>query len=103
MTITDDLFSANQGLKPLPLPDAEVYYMRQFLPAETARAVLRQLIAEVPWRAETITVWGKTFPQPRLIAWYGELGKHYTYSGIHLTPLPWTPPLLDLKSRVAAV
>src|SRR5262245_31652990 len=103
MTITEDLFSANQGLEPLPLPDAEVYYMGRFLPADTARAVLRQLIADVPWRAENITVWGKTFPQPRLIAWYGDFGKTYTYSGLHLTPLAWTPTLLDLKGRVEAL
>src|SRR5215475_3695400 len=103
MTLTDDLFSANQGLEPLPLPDAEVYYMRQFLAAETACTVLRQLIAEVPWRAENIVVWGKTFPQPRLIAWYGDAGMNYTYSGLQLTPLPWTETLLHIKSRVQAV
>ena len=102
MTLTDDLFSANQGLEPLPLPDAEVYYMRQFLAAETACTVLRQLIAEVPWRAENIVVWGKSVPQPWLIAWCGDFGQTHTYSGLHLSAIPWTPTLLDLKSRVAA-
>jgi alkylated DNA repair dioxygenase AlkB len=85
------------------MQDAEVYYWRRFLPAEMAQTVMRHLVDAVPWRAEKITVWGKIFPQPRLIAWYGDLGKSYTYSGLHLNPLPWTPLLLDLKSRVEAV
>ena len=50
-----------------------------------------------------IVVWGKSFSQPRLIAWYGDEGNDYTYSGIHMNPLPWTPELLDLKVRVEAV
>lgn len=63
---------------------------------------MRRLIDEIRWRAENIVVWGKTYPQPRLIAWYGDAGMIYTYSGICLTPLPWTEILLVLKSRVEA-
>ena len=61
---------------------------------------MRRLIDEVPWRSESIAIWGKTYPQPRLIAWYGDAGTRYTYSGLCLHPLPWTPVLLDLKCRV---
>jgi alkylated DNA repair dioxygenase AlkB len=103
MNVTGDLFSASEGLEHIPMQDAEVDYLRRFLPAETAHAVMRHLLDEVPWRAESIVVWGKRFPQPRLIAWYGDLGKNYTYSGIHLNALSWTRTLLDIKSRVEAV
>lgn len=61
---------------------------------------MHHLVDETPWRAEKIVVWGKTFPQPRLIAWYGDFAKNYTYSGIRLTPLPWTADLLAIKDRV---
>ncbi len=60
------------------------------------------LIAQVPWRAENVVVWGKTFPQPRLIAWYGDEGHNYTYSGIQLHPLPWTELLLNIKRKIEA-
>jgi alkylated DNA repair dioxygenase AlkB len=103
MHMTGDLFMAHEGLKQIPMQDAEMYYWRHFLPAERADTVLHHLIAEVPWRAENIVIWGKTFPLPRLTAWYGDLGKHYTYSGLHLQAVPWTRTLLDLKSRVEAV
>lgn len=37
--------------------------------------------------------------QPRLTAWYGEAGKAYSYSGITLHPLPWTPILRKIRER----
>ena len=92
-----------EGLRPFPMEDAEVYYLGQLLIAESASVVMNRLIQEIPWRAEKIVVWGKSFPQPRLIAWYGDEGNDYTYSGIHMNPLPWTTELLDLKARVEAV
>ena len=101
--MTADLFAAQEALAPIPMQDAEVYYMRHLPLAQPPHAVMNQLIDEVPWRAEHIVVWGRTYPQPRLIAWYGDAGMNYTYSGLQLTPLPWTETLLDIKSRVQAV
>jgi alkylated DNA repair dioxygenase AlkB len=102
VSVTADLFSEHEGLKPIPLQDAEVYYLRYLPLARAPHVVMRHLIDEIPWCAENIVVWGRTYPQPRLIAWYGDAGKNYTYSGIQLTPLPWTKALLDIKSRVEA-
>lgn len=101
--MTADLFPAQEALAPIPMQDAEVYYLRHLPLAQPPHVVMNQLIAEVPWRAENIVVWGRTYPQPRLIAWYGDAGMNYTYSGLQLTPLPWTETLLDIKSRVEAV
>ncbi len=101
--MTSDLFPATEGLEHLPLEDAEVYSLRHLLLAEPAGAMTQHLLRETPWRAEHVVVWGKTFPQPRLIAWYGDVGHRDTYSGIHLNPLPWTPALLEIKTRIEAV
>jgi len=101
--VTADLFSAfKEGFEHIPIQDAEVYYLRHLLLAQAPDIVLHRLIDEVLWRAESIVVWGRTYAQPRLIAWYGDAGMIYTYSGIQLTPLPWTQTLLDIKSRVEA-
>jgi alkylated DNA repair dioxygenase AlkB len=101
--VTADLFAAQERVEPIPLQDAEMYYLPHLALAQAPDIVLRRLIDEVPWRAENIVVWGRTYPQPRLIAWYGDAGMIYTYSGIQLTPLPWTKTLLDIKKRVEAV
>ena len=62
--------------------------------------LLRELITDTPWRHESVTIWGKTHLQPRLIAWYGDSGRQYSYSGISLDPLPWTRTLTDLRHTV---
>jgi len=103
MDVTADLFSAHDALVSIPMPDAEVYYLRHLPLRKAPHILMQQLIDEVPWRAEQIVVWGRTYPQPRLIAWYGDAGKNYTYSGISLSPLPWTRALLDIKSRIEVV
>jgi alkylated DNA repair dioxygenase AlkB len=100
--VTADLFPTDERLEPIPMKDGEVYYLRHLPLAQAPHIVMRHLIDEIPWRAEEIVVWGRTYPQPRLIAWYGDVGMNYTYSGIQLTPLPWTQMLLDIKSRVEA-
>jgi alkylated DNA repair dioxygenase AlkB len=37
---------------------------------------------------------------PRLSAWYGDPGAIYSYSGLRLEPLPWTPVLLEIRQVV---
>ena len=98
--IFDDLFPGQTTFERIPMQDAEVYYLRELFLAQTAEAIMNQLINEVRWRAENIVVWGKTYPQPRLIAWYGDNGTSYTYSGIPHDPLPWTDTLIDIKNRI---
>ena len=99
----EHLFHAQATLERIPLEDAEIYYLPQLPLAQPTEAVIDRLIDEVPWRAENIVVWGKTIPQPRLIAWYGDKEATYTYSGIRHDPLPWTDGLMEIKSRVEKV
>lgn len=101
--MTADPFAPASAFERLPMPDAEVFYLARLALAKPDEQIVRQLIAEVPWRCEEVMVWGRRVPQPRLTAWYGDAGAHYAYSGIELRPLPWTPILLDLKTRVEAV
>jgi alkylated DNA repair dioxygenase AlkB len=95
-----DLFSSIARLERIPVPDAEVYYMSYVELGLPHDAILRTLMAETPWRQENVMVWGKKFSQPRLVAWYGDGGNDYTYSGIKLTPLSWTSLLIGIKRRV---
>ena len=94
----DDLFSNADG-QMLQLPDADLVLWHDILPGEDTR-VLQRLIEEIPWRQEHVTLWGKTHPQPRLVAWYADAGKSYSYSGVILEATPFTSPLLEIKARV---
>lgn len=87
-------------LQRVPIQDADVFYLRRLELSQPDSHILQRLIAEVPWRAEEVTVWGRLVLQPRLTAWYGDAGANYAYSGIQLRPHPWTPLLLDIKTRI---
>jgi alkylated DNA repair dioxygenase AlkB len=95
-----DLFPAPECLR---LPGAEIVYHRHFLPDRDAVTMLRRLIYEIPWRQDNVVLWGKSIPQPRLTAWYGDPGRSYTYSGLTLDPLPWTNDLQTLRTTVERV
>ncbi len=87
----------------VPLQDAQLTLFRQVDLGIDRDALLQQLISDIPWRSETITMFGKTYPQPRLIAWYGDRGADYTYSGVTHQPLEWSPLLHRLKERVESL
>ena len=85
----------------LPLPDADLLFWRQVEIGIPHKSLLQTLIDDTEWRQDKITVYGKSYLQPRLSAWYGDLS--YRYSGIRLEPRAWTPTLLDIKARVEAL
>jgi alkylated DNA repair dioxygenase AlkB len=104
MNPQDDLFGEEPStLSPLPIPEADVSFLDRLNLPLAPEALLKILIANVSWKAEKVTVWGKKYDQPRLIAWYGDKGKNYTYSGIAMTPDMWSPELLELKNVVESV
>jgi alkylated DNA repair dioxygenase AlkB len=85
-------------LERLNLPDAEVYFDPHFFSEEESDLYFKELMDKVNWKQESIKLFGKLMPMPRLTAWYGDKG--YTYSGLLNEPQPWLPVLLDLKEKV---
>lgn len=77
--------------------DGELYYTEGIMDEGPATKMLATLLRDVPWRDETIMMFGKPVMQPRRTALYGDEGLVYRYSGRTMLPLPWTPDLLTLK------
>jgi alkylated DNA repair dioxygenase AlkB len=100
--VTGEFFADDRRLVRLPMPDADVVLQRVFDPGGASAEVMARLVAETPWRSETVTLWGKTWVQPRLLSWHGDDGASYVYSGTRFEPAPWTPLLEDLRGRVEA-
>jgi alkylated DNA repair dioxygenase AlkB len=98
-------FSFEESNKPivLDLPDADILYKPQFLNLAVAQRVFSELLNNTPWQHDKIKVFGKEYDQPRLTALYGNEGKPYQYSNITMQPNPWTPLLLDLKTKIEQV
>ncbi|RMG26268.1 MAG: alpha-ketoglutarate-dependent dioxygenase AlkB [Bacteroidetes bacterium] len=84
----------------IELQDGHIQLIEEFIPQKQADLYLQALLEQVQWEQRSIRLFGKSFLQPRLTAWYGDPQKTYTYSGISWEPLPWTPLLLEMKDRV---
>jgi alkylated DNA repair dioxygenase AlkB len=84
----------------LELPDADLQLWRTAWPATEADALFATLRAQVEWQQEDILIFGERKRVPRLVAWHGDPGAAYTYSGTLHQPLPWTPALQLVRGRV---
>lgn len=85
------------------MPDAEIWLYPDCFSAGESDAFLQDLLDHIAWQQETTRIYGKIVTVPRLTAWYGEVGKSYSYSSITHYPYPWTPTLLTIKRRIEAV
>jgi alkylated DNA repair dioxygenase AlkB len=57
----------------------------------------------VKWKQDSITLYGKNIPLPRLTSWYGDSGKSYSYSGINSNPNEWNEGLVSMKKSIEEV
>jgi alkylated DNA repair dioxygenase AlkB len=96
-----DLFASSTTLTPIPIADGELAFLPQLPLRLPNDVILQRLVAETDWRAETVLVYGKRHLQPRLTAWHGDAA--YTYSGLTLQPLPFTPLLQMIRTAVEEV
>lgn len=85
------------------LPDADVRVWPQALPPGEADQRFLALRSRIDWRQEEIQVFGERRRVPRLVAWHGDPGATYTYSGTPHEPLPWTADLRSIRARVEAL
>jgi alkylated DNA repair dioxygenase AlkB len=85
------------------LPDAEIIYHPNLFEKEQSDELFSKLINEIPWQQDNITVFGKTHPQPRLTALFGNEGKQYGYSNIVMQPHNWNPLIMFIKNAVEKI
>lgn len=95
------LFSHENPLE-LAIPEATVHLWHDIPLPDSLSVLFEGLLAQTPWQEEDIVVFGKRYKQPRLLAWYGDPGTAYTYSGVLHIPQPWTPLLTQLRKQVEA-
>ena len=92
-----NLFAPYKNLLPYR---GEAFLFPQFFTKTECGAYYQELVNDIEWRQEPIKIFGKEVMQPRLTAWYGDNNRPYTYSGISMQPLPWTPSLIAIKEKI---
>ena len=75
-------------------------YHRNFLAAAEASELFDSLCHAAHWRQEHLRLFGRSVPVPRLLAWYGDCGLNYRYSGIDHVCRGWLPELAALRQRL---
>ena len=88
------LFPVNGEL--LPYDGSAVLVPDFFSPSE-ADSYFNDLLAATPWEQNSLMMFGKRVPEPRMSAWHAEAGMEYTYSGQPRTPHPWNEPLTAVR------
>ena len=87
----------------ISLPDATIEFFPHFLSETQADFLFEVLYNQPTWQQDTIKVFGKTYPQPRLTALYGNNGLPYSYSNITMYPHPLTPEVEMLMQQIKSV
>ncbi len=92
--------NATEGACALHLPEGEACYLRAAFGAAEADRLFEHMRHEAAWSEEHVLIFGQHRKVPRLVAWYGDPGASYVYSGVRHEPLPWIPPLQHIRERV---
>ena len=82
--------------------DGELCFDAQFLSIDQADLLLEQLLAELPWRHDELTVYGKAHLMPRLHCYQSEQNLQYQYSSLTLQSQPYHGKVLQLKRYLEA-
>lgn len=98
-----DSLASRQSFQRIEMPNADVVLYERIFDKARSDNYFAELSDTAAWKQEKIRLYGKLVDLPRLTAWYGEEGKSYTYSGITVSPEPWTSTLLEIKKAIEAV
>lgn len=82
--------------------DSGFRYVPGFLDRTDADALLDVLLGGIDWRTERIVMFGRAVAVPRLVAWCGDAGVNYRYSGLDHPCTGWVPALLPVRAQLAA-
>lgn len=80
--------------------DGTAHYFGPVMAPDAARAFYDALLAKTAWRHDEVVIFGRRIVTAREMAWHGDAGLDYTYSGTTREALPWNGELLDLKRLV---
>jgi alkylated DNA repair dioxygenase AlkB len=94
--------SQTSALAPVSLSDADIRYQPDWLSPEQSEDLFRQLQQELPWRQDTIKLYGREVNIPRLQSWHGAPHCEYTYSNLRMLPHPMPTILTQIKHRLSA-
>jgi alkylated DNA repair dioxygenase AlkB len=77
--------------------DGLVIYYGKVMDKNDANVYLENLLDTIEWKNDEAIIFGRHIITKRKVAWYGDDGYSYKYSGTTKQALSWIPELLQLK------
>ena len=94
------LFPTDKTIQKVPINAGEAWYYPQFLTDSEQPSLLTHLWESYHSEQPELTVFGKTYPIPRLAAWVADPEVGYDYSGVKHEIQGWTPKLWVIKEKI---
>ena len=82
------------------IDNGEYIYLPNYFSRTQSDDFYRKLKGSIHWKQEAMFMYGRKINFPRLTAWYGNNDKPYSFSGITLSPEPWSAELLEIKNEI---
>ncbi len=92
-----ELFPHDASANLLPR-DGTVNYFGPILSATDSVIIYQKLLDGISWAHDELVLFGKRIITAREVAWFGDAGLSYRYSGTTKQPKSWTADLLELKA-----
>lgn len=89
--------NTNQNLLP---KGGEVFYFGKIFDEHQSQNYLHKLLENINWEQDNAVIFGKQIVVNRKVAWYGNGGQNYTYSGTTKVATKWTKELLEIKKVI---
>ncbi len=80
--------------------DGIVEYTPALFDCIESERLFKELLSSTPWENDEVLLFGQRRVLSRKVAWMGDGGFTYSYSGTSKTASSWTPPLLRIRERV---
>ncbi len=84
----------------LLIKDGSAQYFRGVYSPKSCLDLFKILLETIDWQPDQITMFGNLITTKRKVAWIGDEGCSYTYSGQKKHPQAWTPQLLTIKTKL---
>jgi len=82
--------------------DGQAHYLPALFDEAQCAHFFNALSVSLDWQADQLIMFGQPITTRRKVAWVGDPGCSYTYSGTQKFPQPWTPELLLIKRKIEA-
>lgn len=76
----------------------ELYHLPKYI--SRTENLIKSIKEECIWRDDKIVMFGKSYSQPRRVAWCGDEGITYTYSKIKMTSSGWPKVLKEIRDQI---